>query len=533
MAGSRTLKLSILGDVSDLNKSLKTANNDVEGFGSKVSDFGKKAGLAFAAAAAAAGAYAIKIGIDSVKAAIEDEAAQTKLAKTLQNVTGATSGQIKATEDYILKTQLAFGVTDKDLRPSLERLLRATKDSEQAQKLQTLALDISAGSGKSLEAVSNALGKSYEGNSGALAKLGIGLSSAELKTMDFNDITKTLSNTFGGQAAASADTYQGRINRLKVAFDETKESIGTALLPILQTLLKFITDNILPIFDKVSSALSGKSGLTTYFITLGETIKNIFLPIFDGLRKAFGYIGDAIADNKEAFTKFGKFITDYVAPVLGTVLGKALEGVGKIAAGVITIVGKVISVFDGLISGAIAGINLLIRAYNAIPLLPNIPLISVGGASGASSGLSGGLYGSTPVNGGSTSSTQTTGSMSPDAIAASIGAATSSSASNSNTAAMSNIAKIQKDFDKQLVTANKALEAANAASARADALIPISQADLNYRDSFGSSRMNTYNVTVNGALDSESTARQIVTILNDSQARGTLGSAAFTGAVGF
>ena len=299
--GNRTLKLSILGDVSDLNKSLKTANNDVEGFGSKVSDFGKKAGLAFAAAAAAAGAYAIKIGIDGVKAAIEDEAAQVKLAKTLQNVTGATSKQIKATEDYILQTSLAFGVTDTDLRPSLERLARATKDSEQAQKLQTLALDISAGSGKSLEAVSNALGKAYEGNTGALGKLGVGLSTAELKSMSFDDVTKNLSNTFGGQATANANTYQGRIERLKVAFDETKETIGFALLPILQTLLKFITDNILPIFDKVSKALSGESGLTTYFVTLGNTIKNIFLPIFDGLRKAFGYISDAVADNKEAF----------------------------------------------------------------------------------------------------------------------------------------------------------------------------------------------------------------------------------------
>jgi len=172
--GSRTLKLSILGDVSDLNKSLKTANNDVETFGSKVTDFGKKAGLAFAVAGAAAVAYAGKLAIEGVKAAIEDEAAQAKLAKTLENVTGATNETIKSTEDYILKTSLAFGVSDEQLRPSLERLVRATKDVDAAQKLQALALDISAGSGKSLEAVSNALGKAYEGNTAALGKLGIG-----------------------------------------------------------------------------------------------------------------------------------------------------------------------------------------------------------------------------------------------------------------------------------------------------------------------------------------------------------------------
>jgi hypothetical protein len=522
--GSRTLKLSILGDVSDLNKSLKTANNDVEGFGSKVSDFGKKAGLAFAAAAAAAGAYAIKIGIDGVKAAIEDEAAQVKLAKTLQNVTGATDKQIQATEDYILKTSLAFGVTDTDLRPSLERLSRATKDITEAQKLQTLALDIAAGSGKSLEAVSNALGKAYEGNTGALGKLGVGLSTAELKSMTFDQVTKNLSDTFGGQASANAETYQGRIDRLKVAFDETKESIGAALLPILQTLLKFITDSILPIFTKVSEALNGKEGLTTYFITLGNTVKNIFLPIFDGLRKAFGYIMDAIADNKEAFASFGKFISDYVAPVLGTVLGGALEIVGKIAAGVITIIGKVIEGFTALINGAISGINLLIRAYNAIPFLGNVseiggikmvaPTITPPGSVGSGSTSGGTVVGSIP---GGTSS----------------GGSSSSGTSNPNQSNITNIATLQKDFDKNLVAANKALEAANAASARADALIPYSAAELNYRDSFKNSPMNTYNVTVNGALNSEQTARQIITVLNDSQARGTQGASNFNYSMGF
>ena len=80
MAGSRTLKLSILGDVDNLSKSLKTASTDVDGFGDKMGKAGKAIGVAFAAAAVAAGAYAIKIGIDGVKAAIEDEKAQLQLA---------------------------------------------------------------------------------------------------------------------------------------------------------------------------------------------------------------------------------------------------------------------------------------------------------------------------------------------------------------------------------------------------------------------------------------------------------------------
>ncbi len=103
MAGNRTLKLSILADVDDLNKKLKAANGDVETSAGKLEKFGKVAGAAFLAAAAAAGAYAVKIGVDGVKAALADEQSQVKLASALENATNATKAQIAATEDSIDK----------------------------------------------------------------------------------------------------------------------------------------------------------------------------------------------------------------------------------------------------------------------------------------------------------------------------------------------------------------------------------------------------------------------------------------------
>ena len=133
--GSRTLKLSILADVDELKKSLNTGANEVQGFGDKVSDFGKKAGLVFAAAAAAAGAYATKLAVDGVKAAIEDEQAQVKLANALKSATGATEAQIAATEDQILKMSLATGVSDSKLRPALQRIALSTNDLSKAQDL--------------------------------------------------------------------------------------------------------------------------------------------------------------------------------------------------------------------------------------------------------------------------------------------------------------------------------------------------------------------------------------------------------------
>jgi phage-related protein len=377
MAGSRTLKLSILGDVDNLNKSLKSATKDVETFGDKMGKAGKMVGAAFVAAGAAAGAYAIKIGIEGVKAAIADEKAQTQLALALENATGATKAQIAATEQSILQMSLATGVADDDLRPALGRLARSTGDITKAQDLLSTALDISTATGKPLETVANALGKAYDGNTASLGKLGIGLSAAELKTMDFTQVQSKLSDLFGGAAARNADTYAGRIARMQIAFQEAKETIGVALLPILEKLIGFINNNALPIINKFSGAFSlDGNGLGGVITTLGNIIVNTFTPIINGLLKAFGYIKDAIGDNLDTFKEFGGYIATYLAPVIGTVLGGALQVAGKIAGGVIDIIAGVVKILNGLISGAVAGINALISAYNAIPFLPNVGKIS-------------------------------------------------------------------------------------------------------------------------------------------------------------
>ena len=178
MAGIPKVKIQFDADIDGLKKGTRDADQEVGGFADRVGEFGKKAAAAFAVAAAAAVAYAGKLAIDGVRAAIEDEQAQLKLARALETATGATNTQIKAVEDQILKTSLATGVADDKLRPALQRLALATGDTEKAQKLLTLALDVSAATGKPLEAVSNALGKAYEGNTTALGKLQVGLSSA-------------------------------------------------------------------------------------------------------------------------------------------------------------------------------------------------------------------------------------------------------------------------------------------------------------------------------------------------------------------
>ena len=280
--GSRTLKLSILADVDDLKKKLDQADNAVANNTSRLEDFGRKAAAAFAVAAAAAVAYGTKLAIDGVKAAIEDEQAQFRLAAALKTATGATDAQIKATEDYILKTSLATGVSDDQLRPALQRLAVSTKDVSKAQELLGLALDVSKGSGKSLEEVANALGKAQDGNTVSLGRLGLGLSKAELSTLTFTEVQQKLADLYGGAAAKNAETFQGKIDKLKVGFDEAKESLGYALIPQVEKLITYLNDTGIPTLNAFIAGLTGDQGLTASLdesqkgaATFGRTIAGV------------------------------------------------------------------------------------------------------------------------------------------------------------------------------------------------------------------------------------------------------------------
>ncbi len=301
MANIRTMKLNLLADVSQFGKSLSKADTDTKSFSSKMKGYGKVAAKAFAGAALAAGAFAIKIGVDGVKAAIEDEVSQKKLATTLKNVTNATDDQIKATEDYITKQQLQYGISDTKLRPALEILARRTKDVTEAQKLNNLAIDIAAGTGKDLETVATALGKAYGGNLSALKKLGIPLDENIIKTKDFKAATKELTDTFGGSAQANTETYQGQLNILNERWGEMKEGIGQKAIPILKDLLEQVNlvaigfsgeDQKKGLSNKVralSNDLEGKSG----GVKLGESLKDLT----EAFKTMFGAMTSSEADN--------------------------------------------------------------------------------------------------------------------------------------------------------------------------------------------------------------------------------------------
>ena len=462
MAGIPKVKITFDADFDELKRGVKGAEQEVQGFGDKMGKFGKMAGAAFAVAGAAALAYAGVLLKQGVESAIADEQAQAKLATTLQNVTGATDAQIAAVESQILQTSLLTGLTDDQLRPSFERLVRATKDSDAALKLQSIAVDVAAGSGKSLEAVTNAMAKAAEGNTASLAKLGIGLTSAQLKTMDMDVITKQLATTFGGQAAVQADTFAGKMARLKVAFDEGKETIGSFVLDAITPMIDTVVNTVIPAVSGFIDSVGGKEGLTNAFKTYIDLIKNIFQPVLEGFKFAFDQIKNAVIGNKDEFEALFKFLKDFVAPLLGGVLKLAIQGIGIALGVVINVVGTLIGGFEklfGIVKSVVGAIQSLIT------LVANNPVVR--GIGSAISSAFGGFR----------------------AAGGSVSAGT------------------------PYVVGERG----------AELFVPSSNGTIVPNGGNGS----TINITVNGAIDAEGTARTIVDVLNRSNARGTLGANRF------
>jgi len=481
--GSRTLKLTILGDVDQLKKSLNQGEKDAQGFGNKMDEVGAKIGTAFKLAALAAAAYAVKIGIDGVKAAIEDEAAQVRLAGALQSATGATDAQIKATEDYIGKMQLATGVSDNDLRNSMQRLSIATGSVTKSQDILNAALDISKGTGKDLGEVTEALAKAYEGNDTKLTRLGIGITAADAKTMSFAEQTDKLAQLWGGSASKYAETFQGRIDRLKQAFDEGKESIGTALLPVLEKLLGYIFQYGVPLFEK--------------------------------FKEAWASIVKAVKDNEDSFKDFIYLIKTYVLPVLQTVMGTIMDVAAKTASVIINVFGAIAGAVTPVINFIIDSINLVIRGLNLIKTGADIPYLNKVGAAGTPTRPESESY----TRGNSTVNTPTVTIPTPSSSGAGGGGST--------TIKVPSAPAIDYSINPTLPNGMLDLSAPqNAASARMQA-----QADAYFKANPNIDPMTGANITVNIGVagDPEATARTIVNTINDSYYRGTGGAQVLAG----
>ena len=284
MAGARTFVVRFLADADQYKKGIKQVNDGMGGLKTQASSLlpsFKTMAIAGAAAFGAVAAFATK----AVQAAMEDERSQALLAKQLQTTFGASDQLIDSTERLISAQQLLTGESDINLRSALGNLTRATGDYTQATGLLITAQNISAATGKDLEAVSISLGKASMGNFTALKKLGVPLDENVIKSKDFSKVLDVLNTTFAGASATAADTFGGRLKIVRGQFGEIVETIGAALLPYLDKFAKFLTDKVAPAVQRITTVI-GEDGLIAGFQQLlfesgnaGTGIVNVFRTI--------------------------------------------------------------------------------------------------------------------------------------------------------------------------------------------------------------------------------------------------------------
>lgn len=236
----------------------------------------------------------LAFGKASVRAFVEDDKAATALGQTLKNLNLAYGSNIGTVNGFISRLEMETGVLDDELRPAMDRLLRATGDVTKSQELLNLALDIAAGTGKSVTQVSQSLQKAFLGQNQALGRLGVGLSKAELESSSFEEIQQRLSELFAGQATAAVDTYAGSLARLTIAGNNAKETIGKGLVDALKIASgSTSTDELITKINNASEAMGNFIREAGYFIAITKQIfdfKNLSWTFQDP--KAFKGLGN-------------------------------------------------------------------------------------------------------------------------------------------------------------------------------------------------------------------------------------------------
>jgi hypothetical protein len=536
MAGqSRTLKLSILADVDELKKSLNVGSKDVDGFAGKIGDFSKKAALAFAAVAAAAGAMAIKIGVDAVKAASDLSETVSKVgvlfgdtAKDIEQFADGAATSLGQTKQQALDAAATFATFGKSAGLSGQDLGKFSTD------FVKLASDLASFNNTTPEQAINAIGSALRGEAEPLRAYGVLLDDASLRQSALSlGIINTTKNALTPQqkvlaaqaliyeqtGAAQGDferTSDGLANKTRILtaqLENAKVTIGEALLPIVLELANFFSQKVIPIVQKVSEAFSSKAdGMGGTLTNLASGIKNFVQPIFEGFKSAFDRIKNTIIENRENFESFFEVI-QRLAPVIGTIIGGAIKVLAPIAETVLNIFSKILGAIAPLLNTAIDGINTVIRGLNLVKIGTDIPYLSKIGATAPVTGFSGTTPGGKAFAG-TLPSENVTGSnvinQSLDPV---------------------NVAKYSTDpvaraAAQQIVDASAFRTAAlNDAANQARTLSSLGNAGAAFT-STGAFDKNgtTINLTVNGAIDSEGTARTIIDTLNDSYYRGTNGA---------
>ena len=272
-------------------KGFKQAQTATDKLNKSVKSLASTFGIAFGTTAVVAFAKA------SVRAFIQDDNAARSLGITLKNLGLETGNTSKYVNEMISDLEKQTGVLDDDLRPAMDRLLRATMSVTKAQQLLGLALDISAGTGKDLTTVTQGLQKAYLGNNASLGRLGVGLSKAELTSSSFEEIQLRLTELFAGQASSAAESYAGQLNKLTIAGNNAKEVIGKGIIQAL-TESSGSFNNATTDIENYAKAISDLIVDFGRFFRLSNAVPSIFELLTDPVSAIKNF--DKVADQIDA-----------------------------------------------------------------------------------------------------------------------------------------------------------------------------------------------------------------------------------------
>jgi hypothetical protein len=530
MAGSRTLKLSILGDVDGLNKSLKTATTDMDTFGDKIGKVSKVAAAALATAATAAAGFAVKIGVEAVKAATDLQETISKVgvlfgktSKDIEKFAEGAASSLGQTKQQALNAAATFATFGKAAGLTGQDLSKFSID------FVKLSSDLASFNNTSPEQAINAIGSALRGEAEPLRQYGVLLDDASLRQAALElGIISTTKNALTPQqkvlaaqaliykqtSAAQGDferTSDGLANKTRILtaqLENAKTTIGTALLPIVTQLATLFADTVIPVVEKFAKSFDfvKYDEFGASLGKIGTVLKNTVLPIFNGAKDVFNNVKDAIIDSKDEFESFFD-VVKFFAPKIGTVIGGALSVVGEIAGAVVTLFGKVLGLIKPIVNTAIDAINLVIKGINLIKPGTDISYIPKIGDIPTVAGFSGTMPSGKTFNTGTGTERNLTSDLGTiPSIPAGGGGLTGVTPGVSG--GISSAAKAASDADNGLNLASYPRAGNYAASG-----FPT-----------GEVASTTINVTVNGALNAEGTARTIVDTLNNSFYRGTGGA---------
>jgi hypothetical protein len=291
------------------SKGLKQAGKEVKGLQGAVKKLAGAAGIGLSTAAV------INFGKNAAKAFIADEKAASQLAQAVKNL--GLSFEVPRIEAFISQLSKASGVTDDELRPSMQKLLQTTGSVAKSQELLTQALDISRGSGVGFSTVVEDLTRAYTGQTRGLVKYKLGVTQAELKTMSFADVQERLGKQFSGANAAYLETYAGKMGILSTAAGEATEIIGKGLVDSLSILagdgntVQPLADSMEMLATEISSVITGLAEMIAYFKELPGMdfyLKNIFPKLVEN--SDLGRLKKIIESfNEETSKRAGRFFS--------------------------------------------------------------------------------------------------------------------------------------------------------------------------------------------------------------------------------